>query len=105
MIVEKSDLTGGRGGKIYFGNQQRRCMGRAGTGTCMDCMKTFSHIALGCNNMGEYMPKKDWNRIFKNSPLYNRDIKARHAFEEQFSGDDRIKSYDSSGMPIGRNGC
>jgi hypothetical protein len=105
MIVEKSDLTGGRGGKLYFKNQQRRCMGRDGTGDCNICIRTFPHIALGCSNLGEYLPKKDWNKTFKNSPLYNRDIKARHAFDEQFGDKNKTVSYDSSGMPIGRNGC
>lgn len=95
--------------RIYF-KHQKRCIGREGFGTCTDCMRLAPQIAIGCANMGEYMPKREWNRIFANSPLYNNDIKPRQAIEEELYegkftkyGKDG-KRLNKFGLRVGRNG-
>ncbi len=87
--------------KIKFETPKKvDCPGRIGTGDCMHCIKTNSTRAIGCKHLGEFLPKNDWNRIFKNSPLYNNDIKAHEGFEE-----DRYShqvSFDKKGKFTGR---
>ncbi|RSD36525.1 MAG: hypothetical protein CI952_42 [Methanohalophilus sp.] len=95
--------------KTYF-KRQKGCLGERGLGTCNDCIKNFPEMALGCKNMGDFLPKKDWNRIFKNSPLYNKDVKPRHELSEEWYEDKPMgynragKKVNRFGLPIGRNG-
>ena len=88
--------------RVYFA-KQKACLGKAGFGTCMDCMRLTPQIALPCSNMGEYMPKREWNRIFANSPLYNKDLRARDVFVEEMNPD-RPVSFSSTGKPLNRFG-
>lgn len=94
--------------RIYF-KKQKSCIGKYGFGTCTDCLEKYPQIALGCSNMGEYMPRREWNRIFANSPLYT-ECKPREVIEEMMDPDRPVlfsskgKRLDKFGLPVGKNG-
>jgi len=103
----KGLLTCGDRGKSNFRYRKDiHCMGRMGTGNCMDCMKINQMHALTCKNLGDYLPKDDWNRIIGNGAMqqYDRRSQARSSFEEELT-DGKITRYDKFGLPIGPNGC
>lgn len=69
-------------GKLYFKRPKMSgCIGYMQEGTCQQCIERTPGRALGCNRLGDYLNKKDWNRIIGRGPLYQRDMKAREAAE------------------------
>jgi hypothetical protein len=103
----KGLMTRGDKGRFKFRyHKDIHCMGRMGTGDCNDCMRINQMHALTCKNMGDYLPKNEWNKIIGNGALqqFDRKSQARSSFEEELV-DGRPVRYDKFGLPIGPNGC
>lgn len=86
-------------GKLYFKNPKRsECIGFQGAGTCMECLQRDSS-KVSCKKLTEYLNKRDWNRIMKESPLYTKDYKAR---ESMYAPDMKGKEIlvDQFGVPL-----
>lgn len=94
-------------GRIPFKyHKDKECLGRMGLGDCNDCIRINQIHALTCKNMGDYLPKADWNRIIGNGILQQSDRKsqARRSFDEVDIDTDRYVTYDQFGCRRGRNG-